>query len=665
VTLFGPTGTVEATAEVPIQNAAPVVTIGLDLAADQGTPVTATATFSDIGFDFSGTVKNFTATIDWGDGTTSSGTVNVTPGGLNTPTTGTVSGTHTYRRFGTFPVTIQVADEAGVSGTATLTATIANVAPTVAPISAGTYRLGQEFLLNGLFGDAGRSDLHTVTIDWGDGNVVTFDSSSFAQAANGDPIQLLVEPTATEDGRYTLGHIYAGPGDYTITVTVTDDGGLSATTTRLITNAPGITAVTTTTADGSYRVGANINVTVNFSRPVTLAGGSLTLRLNTGSTVTIAPFANATSATGVYTVLANETTADLDLAGPISLDAGATLLDAFNVPVDLSVPTGASLSAGATIVIDTLAPTATLSSSVVGPTRATSVPVWVLFSEPVTGFTPAGLILDNATVANFVAVNDTTYTFDLLPRGDGVASVTLAEGAALDRVGNPSTNSAVLRVTIDTVAPMVTIQSVLVDRAAPQFGGTINDPTATIQVTLGGQTLTATNNGDGTWSLVNGPTLADGTYQVAVIATDLVGNVSAPATTELTIDTIPPRIISITTPAGGRYRPGDEIPITIVFDEPVTLTGELLLPLVGGGFVRFTSFNGTQATGVYVVAPGQSVNGLQISGPAQLANGATLRDAAGNALLAESLSGRTVARDKPVSNLQSELGREYAISGPS
>src|SRR5207248_3133798 len=89
--------------------------------------------------------------------------------------------------------------------------------------------------------------------------------------------------------------------------------------------APQITAVTSTTASGSYGAGVNIPVTVAFSESVTLAGGSLTVNLNDGAAVTLTPFTNATSATGTYTVVAGQTVNPLDSNSPLFLAGGATL----------------------------------------------------------------------------------------------------------------------------------------------------------------------------------------------------------------------------------------------------------------------------------------------------------------------------------------------------
>ena len=85
--------------------------------------VEVSADFTDPGFDsaVAGTVEDFDdSTIDWGDGTVEAATVDETPGSAGTPTTGTISGSHTYASGGIYTVTLNVADDDGGSDSVTV-----------------------------------------------------------------------------------------------------------------------------------------------------------------------------------------------------------------------------------------------------------------------------------------------------------------------------------------------------------------------------------------------------------------------------------------------------------------------------------------------------------------------------------------------------------------
>ncbi|MEG4108445.1 DUF4347 domain-containing protein, partial [Microcoleus sp. S13_C5] len=160
--------------------------------------------------------------------------------------------------------------------------------------------------------------------------------------------------------------------------------------------APTITSVTSTNADGTYGTTGNINVTVNFSEPVTLAGGNATVNLDTGGTVNIAPF-TGTSAVGTYTPAAGQNSTDLNSTG-ITLAIGATLRDAASNNATLTIPTGQSLADSKAIIVDTIVPTVALTST--SPTT-TNLPfsVTATFSESVTGFIASDVNLTNSTIS--------------------------------------------------------------------------------------------------------------------------------------------------------------------------------------------------------------------------------------------------------------------------
>ncbi|PTV57228.1 Ig-like domain-containing protein, partial [Acinetobacter seifertii] len=110
----------------------------------------------------------------------------------------------------------------------------------------------------------------------------------------------------------------------------------------------------------------------------------------------------------------------------------------------------------------------------------------------------------------------------------------------------------------------------------PVLTGTVNDPTATVVVTVDGVNYTATNNGNGTWTLADNtlPALTDGPHTVTVTATDPAGNVGTD-TAVLTIDTTAPNApvlnpINATDPVTGTAEAGSTVKVT--FPDGTTAT---------------------------------------------------------------------------------------------
>jgi hypothetical protein len=171
----------------------PVVDVGTDTTVPEGTLLALSFSFTDL------TDKTHTASIDWGDGTLTAGTVN--------QTLDTVSATHAYGDNGVFTVRATVTDDASLQGADSLVVTVTNADPvlTAAPSLNGTDAASVT-LVFATFADAGSDDTHTATIDWDDGTT----------------------STATVDqslGTVTGTHLFKSAGLRTVVVAITDDDG--------------------------------------------------------------------------------------------------------------------------------------------------------------------------------------------------------------------------------------------------------------------------------------------------------------------------------------------------------------------------------------------------------------------------------------------------------
>src|SRR5262249_41354612 len=154
---------------------------------------------------------DFTATIDWGDGTASSGTVTATsPGHFQ------VSGTHTYSSAGTFPIGVTGRDNEHNAVSDTSTATVAD-APLLAqgvPVRARQKTAFAGSLVT--FTDANpgaTAGQFRAKITWGDGT--TSDGTVVARGATARDATFLVDGS----------HAYSRKGTFAITVTIVDQGG--------------------------------------------------------------------------------------------------------------------------------------------------------------------------------------------------------------------------------------------------------------------------------------------------------------------------------------------------------------------------------------------------------------------------------------------------------
>lgn len=207
-----------------ITNVAPTLTAGPDATVAEGSSFRPAVSFTDPGYTApaAGTAETFTATIDWGDSTSSNPTLLWANGHELVPSRGglgLLNGAHAYRDDGSYTVTVTLRDDDGGVATDTVVVTVTNVAPVAGAItvrddsgravgSADVALVGLEVDVSLAFTDGGGGDTHTALIGWGDGRftVGTVD---------------LATRTVTGSHTYTI----AAASPRFILVTITDDDG--------------------------------------------------------------------------------------------------------------------------------------------------------------------------------------------------------------------------------------------------------------------------------------------------------------------------------------------------------------------------------------------------------------------------------------------------------
>jgi hypothetical protein len=204
-----------------------IIATGQSVSGTEGAELSGTvATFTDP--DAAALATDYAATIEWGDGTSTTGTVSGSAGSFS------VSGNHTYAEEKSYPVTVIISDVDNLANSAT-TASTASIGD--AGLSASGVSATDPTAFSGVVADLtdanplGSASDFTATIEWGDGT-----SSSGTVSGGG--------------GSYAVNgsHTYASTGTFEVTVKILDDGGSSA-------EAKSRLLIFAATAGGSFVIG--------------------------------------------------------------------------------------------------------------------------------------------------------------------------------------------------------------------------------------------------------------------------------------------------------------------------------------------------------------------------------------------------------------------------
>ncbi|WP_368958455.1 Ig-like domain-containing protein [Enterobacter hormaechei] len=430
-----------------------------------------------------------------------------------------------------YTVQVSVSDAAGNPGSAGKAITLDTTPPTVSfNVVAGddvinSVEHGQAQIVSGTATGASVGDKLIITIG-SNQYTTTVDASGYWSV--GVPASVI---SALTDGTVTL------------SATITDSAGNSSTQTHDVVVNTASVALTVNTLSGDDVINAaeaGASLVINGSSAQFASGTQVNITLNGKSyTATI-------QSDGAW-----QTTVPAADVG--ALADGAS----YQISVSAQDSAGNSASATHTISVDTTAPVIsvnTLSGDDVLNAAEAQQPLTVHGSSSAEAGQTVTVTLGGKTYTALVG-NDGTWTLDV-PAADLAA---LSQGALTvtavvnDKAGNSGQTTHTL--TVDTVAPAVTISTVadddIVNNAEQLAGQTISGTTTaeqgqTVTVSFNGHSYQATVGADGSWSVfVPGRDflgLSDGDYTITATVSDKAGNPGS-ATHDVTLNGDVPTIV--------------------------------------------------------------------------------------------------------------------------
>jgi hypothetical protein len=238
-----------------------------------------------------------------------------------------------------------------------------------------------------------------------------------------------------------------------------------------------------------------------------------------------------------------------------------------------------------TAIYHDVAPTVALSTTAANPTNASPIACNATFSENVTGFELGDIIVTNGTANTLLnPVPTKTYTFNVIPSGDGLVTVNIPAGVCLDRAGNPNTAATPLTRTSDRTAPTVILSAAAQDPTNAAFivvTATFSEVVTgfaqdNITVSNGSKNNFTNVGGAGTIFTDNVTPGGDGLVTVAIagsMCTDLAGNANTASNVLTRISDRTPPTVVLFSPLGASGVLNTDVtpvPFTATFSENVT-----------------------------------------------------------------------------------------------
>jgi hypothetical protein len=481
------------------------------------------------------TADTHTVVVDWGDGSAKT-SLSLAAGVV------TFSSSHVYldnpagQPSGAFTISVTVTDSLQASASANATVTVNNALPAITTVTgpSATIGVGVAANITANFTDAGTLDTHTCSVNWGDGNT----STGSVTETNGS-------------GSCTASHNYAAPGTYSVTVTVTDKDGGSATNSTLqirVNTPPAQLQLGTTPASISENDSSTLNG--SFTDPDTDQTHTVVVDWGDGSAKT-----TLSLAAGVVTFNANHKYLD----NPAGQASGA-----FTISVTVTDSLQAAVSANTTVTVNNALPAIT---TVTGPSATIGVGVAANITA---NFTDAGTLDTHTCSVNWGDGNTSTGS---VTETNGSGSCTASHNYAAsgtysvaitvtDKDGGSATNST-LQVRVNTPPAQLqlgTTPATINENDSTTLNGSFTDPdtdqTHTVVVDWGdGSAKTTLSLAAGVVTfnanhkyLDNPAGQPSGAFTISVTVTDSL-QTAVSANTTVTVKNVGPSITTVTGPS--------------------------------------------------------------------------------------------------------------------
>jgi hypothetical protein len=222
-----------------------------------------------------------------------------------------------------------------------------------------------------------------------------------------------------------------------------------------------VTSVSSTAANGSYRVGQTVPVTVTFTEPVFVVGGTPQITLETGAVDTVANYVSGSGTTTLtfdYVIALADGSIDLDYQSTSALTAAAATIKDLagnNANLELAaLGSGSSLAGQKAIQILTAPPVMTytsISPATPGTSRTPTVTMSITEASTVTLYSNSDCSTAISAPTAVSAGAGQTVTTSTLP----VNAATSIHARAVAAFANTSACTSMVVYTHDNVAPTV------------------------------------------------------------------------------------------------------------------------------------------------------------------------------------------------------------------